>query len=152
MPIQLTSFLVPKNGATWAILEDTYFRGGLRVVANYAALANIPQGSRKAGMLAVAADTNQIWQLGSDAVTWSVLALGGGSDKVLPYTFEQATPSDSWVIAHNLNRMYFTLSVFDSQNRMVIPDGVTISNANEVLVEFAVPTSGHCTLMFNALV
>ncbi len=72
MSIQVASFLIPKNGNTFFILEDRYVKGGLQVVADIAGRDAIPATNFKAGMLVLQVDTNDVWQLGNDLLTWTV--------------------------------------------------------------------------------
>jgi len=60
------------------------------------------------------------------------------------YTFTQLSPSDSWVIAHNLGR-YPSVSVVDSGDSTVIPN-VTYYDADHIIVAFGSPTSGKAYL------
>lgn len=79
MAVQLSSFIVPKGGNTWFILEDKYLRGGLQVLANAAARDAIVPENRKASMIVITQDDNKLWQLDKDLVTWNAFSAGGGT-------------------------------------------------------------------------
>lgn len=77
MSIQVASFLVPKNGNTWPVLEDVFIKGGFRAVADQTARNTIDAAGMKAGMLVSVLADNKIYQLGSDLATWSEVSLQG---------------------------------------------------------------------------
>ena len=72
MPVQIASFLVPKNDGTFYILEDKYIKGGVRVVETINDRDAIPPGHYKFGMLVIQNDTGTVWKMEADLVTWSV--------------------------------------------------------------------------------
>jgi hypothetical protein len=73
MPVRTTSFFIPSNAASVPfLLEDIYFKGGMRSVGNAAARDAIVEYARKPGMLVVTADTNEIWQLQADSITYKL--------------------------------------------------------------------------------
>ena len=79
MAVQLASFLVPKGGNSFFLLEDIYFRGGLRLVPTTAERDTLHSSTRKAGMLVITQSDNKIWQLDADLQTWKEFQVGGGS-------------------------------------------------------------------------
>ena len=79
MAISLASYLVPKNGNTWFLLEDKYFKGGLQVVSNLMQRDAINVVNRKAGMLVVTQEDNKVWQLALDLITWIEFKTGGAA-------------------------------------------------------------------------
>lgn len=78
MPIQLASFLIPKAGNTYFLVEDTYIKGGLRVCTDETDRNAINPVSRKAGMLVVTKNNKKIWMLGDDLLGWTEFK-GSGS-------------------------------------------------------------------------
>jgi hypothetical protein len=68
---------------------------------------------------------------------------GGGGAGGSNYIYTQATPAASWPVTHNLNR-YPTVEVIVN-GELVLTD-VEYSNLNQVLITFAVPTSGLAVL------
>lgn len=79
MPINLASFIQPRNGNSYFLLEDVYLRGGFQVRQNAADRDAINELNRKAGMLVMTQDDNKIWVLQTDLATWQELQVGGGS-------------------------------------------------------------------------
>lgn len=79
MPVQLASFLIPKAGNSFFLLEDVYLKGGLRIVPNSAARLALNASTLKPAMLVIDQDTRKIWQLGDDKITWTEFQTGGSS-------------------------------------------------------------------------
>lgn len=96
MAVQLSSFIVPKGGNTWFILEDKYLRGGLQVLANAAARDAIVPENRKASMIVITQDDNKLWQLDKDLVTWKAFSAGGGTPtrQTVKYATKSLNPND----------------------------------------------------------
>jgi hypothetical protein len=76
MPIQVASFIIPKAGNTWFILEDKYIKGGLQIVATVVERDAINPINHKSGMLVLVQADNKIWQLGADLTTWTEFKVG----------------------------------------------------------------------------
>lgn len=91
MAVQLASFLVPKGGNSFFLLEDKYFRGGLRLVADAAERTNLHTSTRKAGMLVITQDDNKIWQLETDLQNWKEFKVGGSSPVRQTVTYATAS-------------------------------------------------------------
>lgn len=147
MPIQVASNLIPKNGAKWSIVEDTYVKGGLRVVADAAArdaifLDGTAVYTLKMGMLLVTADDKKLWQYQGSGV-WTQFKVA------ISYTFTQDTPSDTWDITHNNNSTFFTYTLFDADGYQVIPADCHITDVNNLVLSFAAPIAGHATFVFD---
>lgn len=64
------------------------------------------------------------------------------------YVHEQTSTSTTWTITHNLGEENVILQIYNDLNEMVIPDTVTPTNANEMVVTFGVATVGRAILMF----
>ena len=62
MAIQLASYLTPRTGGQYHILEDNYFRGGFRVVADEAARDAIFTSCLKSGMLCYVVATSTYYR------------------------------------------------------------------------------------------
>lgn len=90
MTIQLQSEVIPANGETFSLLEDTYLKGSLQIRENLADRDSIPLPNLKIGALVLTLEENTIWQVSAlsmptnenpDAefsVEWEVFSLGGG--------------------------------------------------------------------------
>ena len=78
MPVAVASFLIPRTGSDYFLLEDKYLRGGLQVLANAEERDYMPEDRLKAGMIVVTQNDGVLWQLQADEITWTELKLGGG--------------------------------------------------------------------------
>lgn len=145
MPVYMPTFLLPTNGAKFYLLEDTYVRGGLRIVANEAERLGTHMSSRKIGMLALQVDTGTIWQL-KTLTRWAEFKTK--TDYFPFHPHEQAEPDTVWRIAHGKGNSFITYTVFDSEGEQVYPDRALIVSEDEVELHFLMPISGHATLTF----
>lgn len=146
MPVNVTSYLLPRNGAKWFVMEDIYLRGGFRVVANVAERDTIHASSKKARMVVITADDGIIWQLQPDNRTWAEFRT---KSLYFPFfTHDQPDPDESWTVAHGKDTKYFSYTLFDESGKQVIPNEVVIVDSNTVEFQFHVPIAGHATLTF----
>jgi len=83
MPMELSTFLLPKNGNQFFLMEDIYLKGGLRAVADHLGRDSIPAPSRKAGMLVVTQNDYVIWMLGTDLASWTTVVGSNGQPIVV---------------------------------------------------------------------
>lgn len=144
MPISLTSYLTPKNGAKWFLLEDIYLRGGFRVVATVAERDTLHASTKKVGMLVAVLEDGKIWKLTASS-TWEEFKQAVSNS----YTHVQQVAAPVWEIVHGRNCEFFTYNVFDEQKHMVFPNEIHIVDSNTIQIEFAMPMSGHCTFSFD---
>lgn len=70
MAIEIRSNLVPKPGFSTFVVEDTFFKGGMRVVLTKNARDAIPLDSRKIGMLVYVVELDAYFRLKADRTTW----------------------------------------------------------------------------------
>jgi hypothetical protein len=147
MPVQLSSFLLPRNGNTWFVLEDKYLKGGLQVVANQAVRDSINPINLKSGQLVVTQDDNRLWQLQPDLVTWFEFISSVVYNPF--YTHKQFVPDSVWTVFHEKGCKYFTYGAYDENGSGIMPDSVDIIDVNTVIMTFIVPVAGHCTLAFD---
>lgn len=63
MAVQLASNIAPKNGQTYYMVEDIYFKGGLQIRDNIAARDAIAGGNLKIGQLVLTLADSKIWKL-----------------------------------------------------------------------------------------
>ena len=64
------------------------------------------------------------------------------------YVHEQEATSTTWTITHNLGNENLILQVYNDANEMVIPDTVTPTDTNEIVVTFSVAIAGRVIVMF----
>ena len=77
MPIQLSSFLVPRTGNSWFLIEDIYVKGGYQIHPTVESRDLIVVANRKSGMLVHTVSENKTWRLNPDLVTWIESMLQG---------------------------------------------------------------------------
>lgn len=77
MPVNMTSFLLPASTALPYLLEDKYLRGGMRCLATLADRDAMSVGNKKPGTLCYVTETNKMYQLDVDNVTWKDAKFGG---------------------------------------------------------------------------
>ena len=76
MPVIMNSFLLPVSPSIPFLLEDTYLKGGFRVVDTFDALAKIAGFAKKVGMLSYVVADDKYYKLLADKVTWEEFKLG----------------------------------------------------------------------------
>lgn len=64
------------------------------------------------------------------------------------YVHEQTATSTTWTITHNLGEENIILQVYDDANQMIIPDTVTPTDTNGLVVTFSVALAGRVVVMF----
>lgn len=64
------------------------------------------------------------------------------------YHFEQAIPSDTWVINHNKGTNRWSITVRDSSGSVFIPNDIKALNSNVVEISLSEPTAGDATFFF----
>lgn len=147
MPVQLASFLIPRNNNTWYLVEDKFVKGGLQVLPDHATRDAINPLNLKTGQLVITQNDNRVWQLRPDGVSWSEFVPASNYNPF--HTHKQATPADVWTIVHGKNCNYFSYNVYDSVGTSVLPDRLETIDANTVQIHFIVPVTGHCSMSFD---
>jgi len=66
---------------------------------------------------------------------------------ITSFVHYQDSASASWEIEHNLNSSAVSVTVYDTMNRVVIPNDVTILNASNVQVDFGAPFQGSAVVL-----
>jgi hypothetical protein len=59
---------------------------------------------------------------------------------------EQSTPATTWSISHGLGTQYVNVTVYDSDDVMVIPTSVTATDASNMSITFSSPVAGTAML------
>lgn len=144
MPIQVATFLIPKNGANWFVLEDTYLRGGMRVAIDATARDALHPSCKKVGMFVLTQNDNRLWQLQADLtyIEYNPSAF---------YTHTQIEASDTWNVIHNKGSIKFIYNVYEGSYGVITPDTVTVVDSTSIDIRFKVPISGHATFAFDLL-
>jgi len=147
VPIYVASNLVPRNSAKWPVVEDTYLRGGMRVVADTVARDAIyadaaARQGLKLGMLLVTASDNKVWQY-TAINTWTELK----KSSIKTYSF--SVPGTVWNIPHNTGSTNFTYTVFDVDGFQILPNECQILDVNNLRLTFLEVVAGTATFSFN---
>lgn len=116
MAIQVTSFLVPKGGNRWYVLEDKYIKGGLQVVADIAERDGIDEENRKAGMIVVVQTDGKMYQLESSLTSWREFSTGGagggsGIRQTVNYLIEELAGGSSTDFSLDMGRTNLILAL-----------------------------------------
>lgn len=92
MPINIASYLKPRTGNTYYLLEDVFLKGGYQVRDTLAARDQIDPLNLKPGMLVMVLEDNKIYRRKEDG-SWEELVLGSGSissqRQVVEYTSDE---------------------------------------------------------------
>lgn len=72
---------------------------------------------------------------------------GGGGDDVTTYKHSQTTAATTWTINHNLNSEAVMVQVYNGDNKMVVPDEIEITSANQVVVTFSPEVTGKAVII-----
>lgn len=67
--------------------------------------------------------------------------------EITQYVHRQNTAATTWTINHNLNSSYVQVQVFDTSNRMIIPDEIEITAINQVVVTVSAAIEGRAVLV-----
>ncbi len=115
MAIQVSSFIVPRSGNKWYVLEDKYIKGGLQIAATIEERDAILEENRKAGMLVVVQADFKIYQLETDLLSWREFKTGGASAvrQRVEFSTRELAPGESQSFPLDLGRsaLIYELSV-----------------------------------------
>ena len=87
----------------------------------------------------------RVWiaaDLGGNVVAWVPL-----TNEVDSFVHTQASGSDTWTIAHNLNTGTPVVQVYDANGESVIPNTVTPTTNNQVVITFGSSTIGRAIVL-----
>jgi hypothetical protein len=108
--------------------------------ANWAAARGTTLPAVGASCMVAFDDDGDVWLLAFDGTT--AFPAGGGGGGVGPYVHTQASPSATWVIAHNLGHFPAALMVVDSAGTEVY-GGIHHNSTNQLTATFTAPFSGE---------
>lgn len=63
------------------------------------------------------------------------------------YNFTQAIADTTWTITHNLNNQHPLVQVYGADHLTLIPQSISGSNANTVIVTFSTPLAGYARIV-----
>lgn len=67
--------------------------------------------------------------------------------EITAYTHIQNTSASVWNISHNLNTSNVSVTVYDSSNRVVMPNEVTINSSSSITVDFGTAAQGKVVVL-----
>ena len=67
--------------------------------------------------------------------------------EITAYTHSQPTGASTWSITHGLNTTSVNVQIFDSFNKMVIPDEIEVTGPNTVNVTLAAAMTGRAVVL-----
>jgi len=72
---------------------------------------------------------------------------GGAGPSLAARLYKFVTPSDTWVITHNLGTYNFSITLMDTDNRQMFA-GVKAVSVNQIIISFTEPVSGIANVTF----
>jgi hypothetical protein len=142
MPIEVISEIVPKNEATFPVVDDNNIRGGYQTVATVTDMEDIPADKRKEGMQVFVQASSVAYTLESDLVTWNPTEVPSAPTPT--FVYNQIISAAIWNINHALNK-YPSVTIIDTADRTIEGD-VTYVDSNNLTVSFTGPFSGKAFL------
>ena len=82
--------------------------------------------------------------------SWAIsssYALTASYVSAVGFNFQQSTPSTTWTITHNLNNQHPLVQIYDSSHLMFIPQSVSGSDVNTVIVTFSTAVTGYARVV-----
>lgn len=65
--------------------------------------------------------------------------------------YQESYSGSSWTVEHNLNSTSVVVSIFDQQNKIIIPDEIEILTNNSIQVSFSDVVTGRVVVMSGSL-
>jgi hypothetical protein len=93
--VPILTNLTRQGVGNYPLLNDTDVKGGIWSVANKAARLAIQSGLRKAGMLVRELDTDDIWELNADLMTWGMFGVGAFPGLGRIYSYARSSGNDA---------------------------------------------------------
>lgn len=66
---------------------------------------------------------------------------------VIGFEYIESVPSTTWVISHGGNSAKIQATIWDETESAILPDSITITDMNTVMVKFSSPQAGRAILM-----
>jgi hypothetical protein len=89
-----------------------------------------------------------------DRILYICVELSGGipiwvplTNEITAYTHIQNTNASIWTVNHPLNTAHVSVTVYDSLNRVVLPNEVTVTSSSQVVVDFGVSAQGKVVVL-----
>lgn len=142
--VSVTGILAPTDTTdTYAVTDPSYGIDGLRSVADHTARNAISNARRRFGMLVFTQSDGLYWTLKNSPWTgtdsdWASLTLSSSTALVYrrSFTFSDLT-SNVLSVTHGLNQKYVTVTIYDNNDKQIIPDEIALQNATQLQVYLA---------------
>ena len=72
------------------------------------------------------------------------------TNEINTFIHSQTTSLAQWQVNHNLNSGTVQVQVFGNDNKMVIPNEITITDKDNVTIDFGIPFSGRAVVMIGS--
>lgn len=72
------------------------------------------------------------------------------TNEINTFIHSQSTASAQWQVNHNLNSGTVQVQVFGNDNKMVIPNEITITDKDNVTIDFGIPFAGRAVVMIGS--
>lgn len=69
------------------------------------------------------------------------------TNEITAFTHIQTTNSASWTINHPLNTAHVSVTVYDTDNRVVLPDEIKINSSSQITVGFSQSVQGKVVIL-----
>lgn len=69
------------------------------------------------------------------------------TNEITSYTHIQSTSAATWTVTHPLNTSHVSVTVFDTSNRVVIPNEITVNSASSITVDFGTAAQGKVVVI-----
>lgn len=69
------------------------------------------------------------------------------TNEVTSYTHIQSSSASAWVANHMLNTTHVSVTVYDTSNRVVIPNEINVTSPNQVVVNFGASAQGKVVIL-----
>jgi hypothetical protein len=81
-------------------------------------------------------------EINSDIPVWCPL-----TNEVTCHTHVQSSSATTWVVNHPLNTAHVSVTVYDTSNRVVMPNEIIINSASQIIVDFGTPAQGKVVVL-----
>lgn len=96
--------------------------------------------------------TGSILGSSSYALTASYALNGGTGGSTFPFAggfvSQSYTNEATWSLAHNLNKQYLSVEVYNSDNEIIIPEKIIATDENNIVIYFPVTQSGTALVTY----
>lgn len=69
------------------------------------------------------------------------------TNEITAYTHIQSASASTWNISHPLNSGHVSVTVYDTSNRVVLPNEITVNGPSSVTIDFGQPAQGKAVVL-----